>query len=973
MRKIVFIFLVFSLSLSAQEPFYYFINTENGLPTNEVYEILLSQKDGMLYIATNKGLAKYNGSTVEEIVIPGEKELAITSLDEDMYGNIYFASFRGEIWCYDGSTVFMIYKISSRNGYPNLEVFQDSLVLFSRDANSFFSYHHPTRKMDSVLVCKKNTNTGLLTFYGRNEQEVFIKTDSLEYSYSLGGLKQFMPNNFSSIDEIEVNGQNYFIGLNNDSRYSSQANFPYYLKRNESKVDSLRKINDYHGERLLRARIFDDKIYLLTDKGVLIYNYTFEKLAHWFPDLSISFIQRDATGTLWLSTLQKGIIGIPSQDVRVAPFLLNKDVTNIMASPKGIQFTTAELEYGTWPMGEKLQAKLDRRVFMYQTNQFKEASIFVTLQNNVFFNSQNRMEKKFPLGSNVKWLSYFSDSDDYLISTTGGCSYFGDENNTEIFKSKYSFYEASIISSGKNKGKERIDLVKGKSYTHYYNRRDKRIYIGTRNGFFLLTPDKKKKELTWNGKMVQSDFLYPTEDGKIIWSGGRTGLYKIGNEKVLNRWGENEGLLKTGIGRLRQQGDTLIIICEKGVQLFTETNGFFATFTSANYLPKAVCVDACIYNHELYVATTKGVYVLPLVKSKKDLLNLTIASLWSKNSKLIPGEKIEYKNNSLLFKLNGASLNSRGDFTYNYRLLPTGKEWISQVSTNNEIRFSSLREGSYTLEVQLRTPFSVSKIDSYSFTIAPPWYRSWWFYLLIALVVLFIIAMIFYVRIRQVRKKAEYSRRIKQSEITAIKAQMNPHFVFNALNSVQSLVIKKDFENTNEYLGMFSDLVRKTLQNSGNNEIDLSKELEMLELYLDLEKLRFGDEIKIDFEVELTTHEQKDIMVPPMFIQPFVENVFKHGLLHKVGEKKLDILIKKTHQKLIVLIKDNGIGRKRASEMQARKQGAGFSTEANQKRMELLNEIYNQEINVSITDVYPNQENCGTLVELKLPLKKYDH
>ena len=969
MKNFFFIFFLFSQSLFAQEPSHYFVNIESGLPTNEVYEILLSKKDGMLYAATNKGLARYNGSTVEEIEIPDGEELSITSLDEDKYGNIFFVSFQGGIYCYDGQKIFLLKKLSAQLGYPNGEMLADSVFLFSRDSKSFYTYHAPSRKLDSVTINLPIQNKTILTFYASNVNKAFIRMDNNRLSFENGEVKHLKETNLYPLAEISLNDKNYFIGLKNVDGKTNEPLQAYYLENTNADNAQPIKLKGIKGVRVLEAKVYRQQLYVLTEKGVFIYDKQFKLQAYWFSNLSISFIQQDAAGTIWLSTLEKGLIAIPNSAVRPTTIFGKGLITNFINNGRGISYTNSKSEYGEWPQMQKLKTALGGRVFMYRTNQFKDAISFVNIGNNFLF-----MPKKVPsyqfvgLGSNLKWLSFFTDTKDHFTSTSAGFSYYGNTDQIKDFTTKYKFDEVTQLKGSIAKFKQRVDIFKNKTYTHYYNPSSGFIYVGTRNGLYLFTPDKKQREIKWKQERIQSDFLYPSTSGEIVWSGGRTGLYKLKNGEVKKHWATQQGLLKTRIDRLRQQGDTLLLIFEKGVQLFTEKSGVFATYSAANYLPKAVCIDALLYQNELYVSTTKGVFILPIQETKKSKLYAAIASLWSKNKKLEQGKNISFSDNSLRFKINGSALNSRGNFTYEYRLLPADTAWTSQVSTNNEIRFNSLREGRYTLEVKLQTSFNESEVATYDFTLAPPWYRSWWFYILCVLGILLIIGLIFYSRLNQIRKAAAYDKRIKQSEITAIKAQMNPHFVFNALNSVQNLVIKKDFENTNEYLGMFSDLVRKTLEHSGKNEIALTKEIEMLRLYLDLEQLRFGSSILVNFDVQVDDDLQEEIKVPPMLVQPYIENVFKHGLLHKVGDKQVDIVVEKKENQLWVEITDNGIGRKKSAAMQARNKSAGFSTSANQKRMDLLNEMYNEKIKVQIEDAFSDREDCGTRVSLQLPI-----
>lgn len=191
---------------------------------------------------------------------------------------------------------------------------------------------------------------------------------------------------------------------------------------------------------------------------------------------------------------------------------------------------------------------------------------------------------------------------------------------------------------------------------------------------------------------------------------------------------------------------------------------------------------------------------------------------------------------------------------------------------------------------------------------------------------------------------------------------MNPHFMFNALNSIQDLVLQQDTANAQLYLGKFSELTRKVLEVSGVEFVSLQQEVDMLSLYLELEKLRFGDELKYTLTVSDTikADEQK---LPGMIIQPFVENALKHGLLHKTGEKQLLISFSQNVTSLVCVIDDNGIGRKASAEINARKKKhKSFATNATAERLHLLNEYYGLKIDWHITDKL-----AGTSVEIILP------
>ncbi|HLP50639.1 MAG TPA: histidine kinase [Chitinophagales bacterium] len=220
-------------------------------------------------------------------------------------------------------------------------------------------------------------------------------------------------------------------------------------------------------------------------------------------------------------------------------------------------------------------------------------------------------------------------------------------------------------------------------------------------------------------------------------------------------------------------------------------------------------------------------------------------------------------------------------------------------------------------------------------------------------------------KIKQQQTELERS----ESELKAIKAQMNPHFIFNALNSIQEMFFIGDKRLANEHLGKFSQLTREILKASGKQYITLSEEIEMLKKYLDLEGLRFEK----DFSFSVTMNNEDaadDILLPPMLIQPYVENSIRHGLLHKQGGKSIsiDFVFDEPARQLRCTVSDNGVGRKASSEInKGRKQlHESFSTSANAKRLELLNQNRDEKIGVEYEDL----EN-GTKVVILIPVS-YD-
>lgn len=224
----------------------------------------------------------------------------------------------------------------------------------------------------------------------------------------------------------------------------------------------------------------------------------------------------------------------------------------------------------------------------------------------------------------------------------------------------------------------------------------------------------------------------------------------------------------------------------------------------------------------------------------------------------------------------------------------------------------------------------------------------------------------------------EFEKDKTRMELTALKSQMNPHFIFNALNSIQEFIILNDKKKANQFMGKYADLVRSTLDMSDKESITLEEEVKTLELYLELEKLRFEDNFSyaIDVSGDLV---EKNYKLPAMLIQPYVENAIKHGLLHKQGTKNVSIQfnIDSIDQSIIkCTIEDNGIGRVRSAELNSMrlKKHTSFSTGATQKRLELLNKGKENSIVVQFEDLKDSFDQAiGTRVTLRISASQTDY
>jgi sensor histidine kinase YesM len=210
-------------------------------------------------------------------------------------------------------------------------------------------------------------------------------------------------------------------------------------------------------------------------------------------------------------------------------------------------------------------------------------------------------------------------------------------------------------------------------------------------------------------------------------------------------------------------------------------------------------------------------------------------------------------------------------------------------------------------------------------------------------------------------------KQMAELELQSLRARLNPHFMFNSLNAIQELILKEDFENSHTYLARFAKLLRMLLENSENPFTPLQKEIDFLELYLSLEKLRLPD---LQFSIITDPSINKEeTFLPNMILQPYVENALWHGLSHKTSNRKLELNIQKQNGHVIYEVKDNGVGRKKSAELKSlyRKAHKSKGMELLTKRFKLLSDEFGSDIKTEVTDIMNNREAGGTKVSIVVP------
>ncbi len=314
---------------------------------------------------------------------------------------------------------------------------------------------------------------------------------------------------------------------------------------------------------------------------------------------------------------------------------------------------------------------------------------------------------------------------------------------------------------------------------------------------------------------------------------------------------------------------------------------------------------------------------------------------------------------------------------YRYQLSGVDKDWVYTSGERRYVNYNNLRHGKYIFNVQTKIFNRGWEDNSRTLTIIiPPYFwQTWWFKLISGLALLSLIGGFTFLRFNFLslkRKAYEKELQWQDAELKALRAQMNPHFIFNAMNSIQKFLTTNEQENAMIYLSRFAQLIRSIFEQSKKKEIALQEEIEFLNAYLDLEKLRFKKKITVNFKIEPELlSKAADIKIPPLLIQPVIENAFKHGLLHKKEAGVLQVNFSHSDKFIFCTIEDNGVGRKKAKELSSWKpkgyQSSGLTTTI--ERLKIINQAVSstEDNHVSITDMSDDEGNSlGTKVELQI-------
>jgi ligand-binding sensor domain-containing protein len=1001
------------------------INLEDGLSQGSVYCSLQDQK-GFLWFGTQDGLNKYDGYqfTVYRHNKYDSSSLSdncINAMHEDSNGYLWIGTLSGGLNRFDRHT----------NSFKSFQVSkQDQESISSNSVSCIFQDHsgklwvgtdNGLNRMDGERFTKfMHDQSNSFGISGNSITCIFEDSQKILWFGTTQGLNRYDPvtQSFRRIllyPEADQNKSNYitsvyedknrnlFVGTNEAGLFQStlpntgivpsfkQIIFPG-IHRNE--VSSLLSDADgniwigYQEEGLIRWNaVSGEHIYIRTNPAQPTS----------LSNDRVSSLFFDKFGNLWVGTLNginkvnlsnqkfasyQNKPGLPG-DIRNSIFAITKDAMgNIWTGTRGGLFLLNRkrelVEYRHQPESPGRREDAIRSIYIDKNDrlwigtekgtlevvdpttktfqataidpQWRENPIYVIrqdLNNILWLGTSEGLYSMDPVSKKIRYHDWMKtiqtgtkrreirsieidERGNLWIGTRGAGLFYFDK-------------QKAIFTNFQNNPKDSHSISNNVVGCIYIEKGSDMIWLGTTSGFNKFIPREKKFYSYTEKDGLPNDVVYgilPDDDG-FLWLSTNNGVAKFDPEhETFRKYDKSDGLQGSefNAGAYYRSND--------GELFFGGINGYNSFYPrdvkDNTLLPEVVLTGFKVLNEDVGLAASLE-YTDTITLTHKDyVFSLEFAAIH-----LTAPEKNRYA-----YTLEGFD----EDWVYTQRRFAT---------------YTNLDPGGYVFKVKASNNDGIwnDKGLSISIFIRPPFWRTWWFYALVSVLVASIVWTLYKFRVGQIRKeeklKTEFNKRLADVEMTALRAQMNPHFLFNCLNSINRFIVRNDAETASNYLTKFSRLIRLILQNSKSPTIALKSELEALKLYIDMEEMRF--ENRFDYHIHVDdTIEVEYVEVPPLLLQPYVENAIWHGLMHKEAKGKLTIEITKEGNRLRCMIEDNGIGRQKAQQLKSKS-----ATRNKPMGMKITTDrlnLYQKQTEVQVVDLLDlNGDPSGTRVILGMP------
>jgi len=940
--------------LFSQDYSYRVYDNKVGLNSPEIFTVYIDSR-GFIWLGGADGLTRFDGKNFKNYnKTDGLVDNFVLTISEDKNSNLLIGTKKG-ISVFNGHS-FTTLKIRYKNAEMNKISFQSILCssngkIYAGSVLGLFIYNSKTNTFDFdnrvnefvSEIIEENKVIYLTTAKGlyliKNNKIRNIKLDSTQGTNSLTAIKSDFNRvkwigstngiiKCGKIDTVKyvknLKSKSYIqdILITRDSSILFTSNSSEVLVYKNNMFKSYDLTPNIQKANILKA-VQDNtgNIWLVTSSGLVkMYRPILKK--HFLSDTihsTISSMSSDANKHLYLGSIN-GLIKYDGKNINY--FYPSKNPDDFFIT--GLAPIDSAMLVGTY----------SGKVFEFKKNKF-------TLLDSSL-NSGNCVYKIIQVHNNEYWYCGLKD--------TKGHIWFSNSSKLSVFKTNTfkTINDKGIIYD------QFATLSEDKNNT---------VWVGTYGNGLLKYNGKRFTNISKTNGLCDNfiSSSYYDKIKNILWIGTMNGISKINLDDKSN--------IITIDNLINNPNTESFVGLQNAIEKLPNGNILFSIGEELYEYD---------YNRENNTTTFLKLH-LQGIKVNYQNINLNEFSKVDHWSNLPLNLTLPFEKNKVSFDFVAIDYNFANTLKYSWKLEGIEKEW-TPLTENNSVTFTNLSGGDYTFRVRAKNEHGeFSNEVVYSFTILPPFYQAWWFIPLL-LIILFTIA---YLTSRHQIKKVKDEEKMKtdnfkrsaELELKAMRAQMNPHFMFNTLNSIQDIVLNKEDETARIYLADFALMMRMILENSTQKEISFEKEIEFIELYLKMEALRFETKFKITCNIpgELVS---SHIKIPPMLIQPYIENAINHGLMHKTENGLLtisfEVEIRNGIECLKCTILDNGIGRKKAREFAAwkTKKHQSMATDITNERLQLLNGLHaTKGFEVIIHDLEnETNESLGTKVELYMPI-----
>lgn len=737
-------------------------------------------------------------------------------------------------------------------------------------------------------------------------------------------------------------------------------------------------------------------LWAATPKGVELFNKetkTFIKVCDLpFSDVSINFIFQNSNNQLWIGT-KSGL------------FLKQPDMKSMTG-------------YNDFPFIDAGQTGISANCHLLEPS----GNFWLGTSSGLFYyNSANRKFKKSGLLTDHEILSLVSDKPgSFWAGTDKGLfsikhnrinkSFItsGSDKNTLAGNSVFSlaFDDGGNLWMGTNKGLCQMEKRAGTIVRHnsrqekylssnlvrcIFEDRQGNIWVGTTNiGLNRIEPN------TGNIIQYKNDFQDSTafwgkdatcvlqDKTGTIWAGG-LGLNRYVPEKeTFVHYTETDGLANNYVmGILEDNSGKLWISTQNGLSRFDPLAEKFESFFQKDGLQDNEFTTACckLNNDNLLFGGKNGMNIFDpeSINKNRKRPNVAISKFMVFDKETDYGfpqtKSIKLKHNQNYFSFEFAALDHSFPLEnkYLYKLENFDPEWFSADANDRKAKYTNVPPGEYVFRVKASNNDGAWNETgaAVGLVIKPPFWKTIWFYLLEGLA--FVLIIVVYIKYRE--KNIKEKNKLLMLEQKLLRSQMNPHFIFNSLTSIQSFIFENNPIEAGSYLSKFSDLIRSILYNSREEYISLEKEISTLENYLEIQQLRYSN--KFDFEIDVDPEIDVEMLaVPPMLAQPFIENSIEHGIKHIEGKGFISIKFSLLDESILLIMEDNGIGMEASKKMKDKKANdhKSLAMIITKERIGILNKKKKKKsYSMQIKDIFGDSDSesggkvVGTRVEFVIP------